>query len=806
MGRLRKRLGWKMGLLLSAVLLLVMVFLSVGDYLWQQRVFLGELTDHIAEEAWTVAILLQDSSDSAERQRLLTKVVRALDEGEQHGRHHEVFILDHRGVVQASNMETLLGHPMDSEPVLRVLRDETTFASGVMPHGDHASFYGVVPLHAGQDPSSPLIGAVHIAEPLQPIQAHLGQFLTQRLLFLALVTGVLIVVLNLLINQTVSTPLKNLAGTMEQVHHGNLDTRVQVNSADELGQIGQAFNSMIQAVQESQQTIEQKRNRLALLYDINRRLANAVDWDEVVDLLVRIPGEIVDVAGCFFVSFDERAERLTLEGAWGLDKDDLASLELYLQQLKDPLRCLNCQPRIARVGTSCPFLRPRLTERAGIRSILCLHLAQGEQTVGFLHVCLPTKAPPPPAKVQLLNVIAGEMAAVVAAAQLRARELAMLSNLDRTIRTQLDLHEMLEQLLKQTREASRVAQGALFLYDGEAEKLQPVAFQDIAPQRLDDLQALALRAISRREPLLVSQSASRSYRQWAKNGLGSVLAIPLVLEEDVLGAFLLADRRPDAFSQRQVTLLSAIASQAALIVRNSQLYARLRGQAILEERNRLAREIHDGLVQTLGYLKLQVARMQGWAQDGDLERLRVEVTDLRKVLEDAYAEARDAIAGLRVGISSEDTLESILAEHVQSFSARYGLPTELEVEGKGLRLQPAAILHLLRIVQEGLTNIRKHAQASRVWVKLVYTSDEFVLTISDNGQGLDSQGTQPVEARGLQFMQERAESLGGWLTIHPRDPQGTEIQVTIPTGRKSGRETSPTPLFLSSAAPQRNVR
>lgn len=103
MGSLKRQLGWKIGVLLSAVLLLVMVSLSVGDCLWQRYIFLGELRDHIAEEAWTVAILLEDISDPAERQQLLTQVAQGLNEGEQHGRHHEVFILDNHGVVQASN-------------------------------------------------------------------------------------------------------------------------------------------------------------------------------------------------------------------------------------------------------------------------------------------------------------------------------------------------------------------------------------------------------------------------------------------------------------------------------------------------------------------------------------------------------------------------------------------------------------------------------------------------------------------------------------------------------------------------------
>jgi two-component system nitrate/nitrite sensor histidine kinase NarX len=778
MGRLRKRLGWKIGLLLSTIVLLVMACLSVGDYLWQKSVFLDNLDSHMAEEAWTATVFLQHVEDPLQRQRLLKELARTIGQ-EQPERNHEIFILDNQARVQASSQDMFVGQRMDTEPVLRVLRGEASFASGVMQHGDHASFYGVVPLYAGGDSSASQVGAVHVAEPMQPLQAYLRQFLTQRLFFLGLVTSILIIFVNLLINKTVQAPLRVLAGTMEKVYQGDLQTRIQVKTSDELGQIGTVFNAMIQAVQEGQAGIERERSRLALLYDISRRLASTADWKEVVELLIRVPSEVVDAVGCTFLSFDERSGRLSLEQAWGLEDEYLLNLELDLQRTKDPHPCLACRPHIARAGTGCSLFPPHLVDGSGAGSILCLHLAQAEQTVGFLNVYLAGITPPRPEKVQLLNAIAGEMAAVVAAAQLRARELALLSSLDQAVRTPLDLGEMLEQIVTQTREASRVAQAALFLYHQPTGNLRPTTVQGIPREQLERLQALASRTIARREPLLITEPSLEDGRRPTKDEPASVLIVPLVLEEKVLGAFLLADQRPQAFTQRQVTLLSAIANQTALITRNSQLYARLESQAILEERSRLAREIHDGLVQTLGYLKLQISRMQGWVEKDDLDRLRVEISDLRDVLEEAYAEARDAITGLRVEPGVKDTLESILAGHVQSFSARYQLPVELSIEGDGRQLQPAVVLHLLRIVQEGLTNIRKHAQASRAWVDVRYRPEGLTLTISDDGRGIDPQAMQQAGLRGLQFMRERAKSLDGRLAIHPRQPQGTEVRITI---------------------------
>lgn len=785
MRQLRGRLRWKISVILSAVLLLVMASLSVGDYLWQRRVFLDDLNSHIADQARTVAVLLRDEQDGRERQRLIAKLARALNQGEQGGRDHELFILDRNAVVQASNLRGFLGEPMASEPVLRVLEGKATYASGVMRHGDHFSFYGVVPFYSGGEKEGLPTGAVHVAEPLEPIQAHLRQFLTQRLFFMGLVTGLLLLVLNLLINRVVLAPLSGLARTIEQVRHGRLDTRIRVRSEDELGQIADAFNAMVQAVQDSQQAIEQERSRLALLYDINRRLASTVDWDALVELIVRVPGEIVDAVGCIFLGLDERTGRLSLEGAWGLEEDYLVGLEQHLRGLTGPSPCLTCRPRQARAGTGCPLLPAHLCRNSGACFLLCLHLAQGEQTVGFLNVYLAHDGPPPPEKVQLLNAVAGEMAAVVAVAQLRARELAVFASLDETVRGRLDLEEMLAQILYQVREASRMAQGAIFLYGEGTERLQPVIFQGTDAESLTAMASLALRAVVRREPLLISEMPVQGRLWQTVNGAACVLAMPLMVEEQVLGAILLADKRPRKFAGRQITLLSAIASQTALIVRNAQLYARLEQQAVLKERERLAREMHDGLAQTLGFLRWQVHQVRGWLSRGEVERVVSQLDALVRVIDEAYTDVREAIDGLRLSLNEAASFTVAVEEYAARFSERTGIAVTLDMED--IPLPPMVQAHLLRVVQEALTNVRKHAGARRVHIAMHNSGRGLTITMVDDGRGFDP--TTPLSDHhfGLRIMRERVQGLGGMLEVVTAPGQGTRLEIYLPTpGTRTG--------------------
>lgn len=378
-----------------------------------------------------------------------------------------------------------------------------------------------------------------------------------------------------------------------------------------------------------------------------------------------------------------------------------------------------------------------------------------------------------------------------------------LTSMDETIRTPLALKEMLAKILNQTCAASRVEHGVLFLYDEDRTTLQEVIIQNTKPQWLEVLKTLANQAAVERKPTSVTKLPVPLEPPETGGQAVSALAIPLVLDEDILGAIVLADSHQQTFSPQQLTLLATIASQTALIVRNDQLYARLEQQAIIEERSRLAREIHDGLVQTLGFLKMQLNRMQHWAQTDNFTRLTKEISNLNVIVEEAYGEARDAITGLSVGLNADDSLEDILTEHVQSFSARYGLQIKLTVTGSRNRLQPPAILHLFRLAQEGLTNIRKHAQTRQAWIDLDYQPDQLALTISDDGKGFDVQLLQETSYRGLQVMHERAKSLGGQLSISARLPQGTTISITVPNPylEKYGRNNLDSSMTTQIADP-----
>jgi signal transduction histidine kinase len=265
-------------------------------------------------------------------------------------------------------------------------------------------------------------------------------------------------------------------------------------------------------------------------------------------------------------------------------------------------------------------------------------------------------------------------------------------------------------------------------------------------------------------------------------GLLSAAAAPLISDNETLGAIFMGARRRRAFNERHTDLLRTMAHQTALAIRNAQLYARLGQMAILEERYRLSREIHDGLAQTLAYMGLQAERMEALIANGRGDEAAREAAEMRQLARAAYVDAREAIDGLRLSLDDPGLLAERLAVYFAEFTRQSGIPVQFDSQPPDLRVAPSAGLQLMRIAQEALTNVRKHAQASQVQVRLSAAGEELELTLADDGRGFPDalHGETRRRSYGLTTMRERAQSMGGALAVATGPGQGTRIVVTVP--------------------------
>jgi signal transduction histidine kinase len=188
----------------------------------------------------------------------------------------------------------------------------------------------------------------------------------------------------------------------------------------------------------------------------------------------------------------------------------------------------------------------------------------------------------------------------------------------------------------------------------------------------------------------------------------------------------------------------------------------------------LAREIHDGLAQDLWYAKLKQTRLAQLADfQGEPLQLSEEVGD---AIDSALAEARHAVSALREGVETGSLIE-MLTRHVEDFSDRFALRAELSADGPMPQIGPRAQAELLRIVQEAMTNARKHADATIVRVDLA-SDGELRLSVSDNGRGFRSDGAAP--GFGLESMRQRAAVIGARLTVSSEPQSGTNVELVLP--------------------------
>jgi len=220
-----------------------------------------------------------------------------------------------------------------------------------------------------------------------------------------------------------------------------------------------------------------------------------------------------------------------------------------------------------------------------------------------------------------------------------------------------------------------------------------------------------------------------------------------------------------------------------LDAKTEELLEQMEYKAVLDERTRLAREIHDGLAQTLAFLKMEAARMQAYVSKGDVEALSRTLKACYQTLSDAYLDARQAIDNLR------RVPDKRLGDWLEFTAAEFTTLTGIAVDVANVKLthtfSPNVKAQLVRIVQEALTNVRKHAQACQVTISACEQSGTAILEVCDNGCGFAPEETQPVSQYGLRSMRERAESIGADFQIISSPGAGTVMRLQIPIREKA---------------------
>jgi signal transduction histidine kinase len=366
---------------------------------------------------------------------------------------------------------------------------------------------------------------------------------------------------------------------------------------------------------------------------------------------------------------------------------------------------------------------------------------------------------------------------------LDSRALHAMSDAVLGIASERGLDWVLDQLAEAARDLVQAKYTAIGVPDGEGgfEKFVTVGFTDKQFDAIGDLPrqhgmlgAMLEAAEPYRAADITEDGRFEGYPE-AHPMMRTFLGVPIVSKDEVIGAFYLTEkRRREQFTDADQAIIETLAAHAAVAIENARLLERSRELTIVEERNRLARELHDAVNQTLFSVSL-AADTAAMLVETDPGRAQAQMEGVRELARTAMEEMRSLIFELRPAELEAEGLVPTLRKHVQVLARIYGREIDLEVDGERA-LEPELEREIFRIAQEALGNALKHSEADRLAVRL-HVDRRLVLAVSDNGAGFDPDGPRARRHLGLVSMRERAEALGGELTIVSASGEGTTVTL-----------------------------
>ena len=362
----------------------------------------------------------------------------------------------------------------------------------------------------------------------------------------------------------------------------------------------------------------------------------------------------------------------------------------------------------------------------------------------------------------------------------RTQELAVLYRADEELLSHLKLDELLNAMVGVAVDILKTDKSSLLVLDRDRHRLVVGAARGFSSKTLEKMnfgvgEGIIGNVLLSGEPAVVEDTHAN--QQVAAHitepeGIRSFMHIPIKIKDQLFGVFNFNYLQPRSFSEDERRLFIALAQRAALAIENAQLYTQAQFAATIEERQRLARELHDAVTQTLFSSSLIADVLPRiWERNPEEGHRRLE--ELRQLTRGALAEMRTLLMELRPSALVEVDLDDLLTQLSEAFTGRSRIPVQLDVDNV-VDMLPDVKVGLYRIAQEALNNVFKHAGANQVLISLKNLHDEIKLSITDNGRGFDLSGISS-EHLGLKIMNERSKEIGVQLVIESEIDTGTKI-------------------------------
>lgn len=355
------------------------------------------------------------------------------------------------------------------------------------------------------------------------------------------------------------------------------------------------------------------------------------------------------------------------------------------------------------------------------------------------------------------------------------------------------LQELATGFTARVREAARADAAALRWASASSGQFFLLASEGLSPEMVKDEQCIptgdcfcgTTTAQGGMRVIPVLERAPTRRKHCEREGWTTIVAVPIHVQDRLIGELDLFFHAETDLAEAERAMLETLTAHLASGMEALRLQALEREAAVAEERAFLARELHDSIAQSLAFLNIQAQLMRKAVAEGDKERMREVMAEMELGLRESHGDVRELLMHFRTRTNAED-MEHALQVTLRKFEHQSGVSTTLTVHDEGLPLAADVQVQALHIVQEALSNVRKHADADHVWVD-VWKRPAWCIEVRDDGKGFEADAAEHLETHvGLRIMRERAERLGASLMVRARCGQGTTITLRLPPPATTG--------------------
>jgi signal transduction histidine kinase len=531
----------------------------------------------------------------------------------------------------------------------------------------------------------------------------------------------------------------------------------------------------------------EEQKRTALLLEAVKTVNSSLDLSQVLQWTVEKGAEIFRL-GCTLCLLDEEKKVLRPVARAGYPGEAQGTLAQSTRCLAadDLIRTLleHNRPIVSCDATADARFGPGMVQALGLKSTLAAPITAEDRVLGVLLCSTLEQYRDFASKdVELVEGLGKAVGLAVQNAQLyettrrRLAEMESLQRVTTALLQELTLEEILEMICFEAQQLTSAQGSTVLLLEDEAHLRIAQHAGDPLPtsDRLPTEGTLAGQAMIRRTPLLINDVESLAQAYDSVPGLENLLVVPLSAGSSTIGVLDIVNK-PGGFTPEDAQVMSLFADQVALAIDSASLHQQAEQLAVIKERQRLARELHDSVTQALYSVTLyaEATRMALSAGKGDVARENLR--ELQIMAREAMIDMRVLIFELHPPVLEEEGLVAALQARLASVESRAGLQTEIRVEGER-RLPLPVEEELFWIAMEAFNNVIKHAGAQRVEVSLRFTDGCVRLEIADDGQGFDPARVRESGGMGLKGIEDRVQRIHGQLELTSASGQGTALRV-----------------------------